>query len=45
MLQILSVGLDTDNDVAFTRQNLGTSASNALLQAVHDAIRPQGWIG
>jgi DNA-binding response OmpR family regulator len=45
MLQILSVGLDTDNDAEFTRQNLGTSASNALLQAVHDAIRPKmDWV-
>lgn len=45
LLQILSVGLDTDDDLAFARQNLGTSASTALLQAVHDAIRPKlDWV-
>lgn len=45
LLQILSVGLDTDDSTLFTRQNLGTSASNALLAAVHDAIRPkQDWV-
>ncbi len=44
-LQILSVGLDTDDELLFARQNLGTSASAALLTAVHDAIRPkQDWV-
>jgi len=45
LLQILSIGIDTDDDLMFARQNLGTSISNALLSAVHDAIRPKlDWV-
>ncbi|HEY6640973.1 response regulator [Povalibacter sp.] len=45
ILQILSVELHTDDDQMFARLNLGTSTSNALLQAVHDAIRPKlDWV-
>ncbi|HEY5806819.1 MAG TPA: response regulator [Povalibacter sp.] len=45
MLQILSVGIDTDDDLLFARQSIGTSVSNALLSVVHDAIRPKlDWV-
>ena len=45
LLQVLSVGLDTDDDLLFARQNLGTSASTALLSAVHGSIRAKrDWV-
>ncbi|HKE93389.1 MAG TPA: response regulator [Povalibacter sp.] len=45
LLQVLSVGIDTDDDLVFARQNIGTTVSNALLTAVHDAIRPKlDWV-
>jgi len=45
VLQILSIGIDTDDALVFARQNIGTSVSNALLAVVHDAIRPKlDWV-
>ncbi len=45
LLQILSIGIDTDDDLVFARQNIGSSIANALLSVVHDAIRPKmDWV-
>ncbi len=44
-LQVLSIGIDTDDELAFARCNVNSSLSNTLLAAVHDAIRPRlDWV-
>lgn len=45
LLQLLSIGVDTDDNLAFTRRNVGSPVSTALLGAVHGAIRPRrDWV-
>ncbi|MGE0582048.1 MAG: PleD family two-component system response regulator [Steroidobacteraceae bacterium] len=45
LLQILSIGIDTDDDLAFARRNVNASVSGTLLAAVHDSIRPKrDWV-
>lgn len=45
LLQILSIGIDTDDDLAFARRNVNASVSGTLLTAVHGAIRPKlDWV-
>lgn len=44
LLQILSIGIDTDDD-RVAREQIGATISNALVAAVHDAIRPKlDWV-
>jgi PleD family two-component response regulator len=44
-LQVLSIGIDTDDQLAFARRNVNASVSGTLLAAVHDAIRPKlDWV-
>lgn len=45
LLQILSIGIDADDEQVFARHHMGTTISETLLRAVHEAIRPKlDWV-
>ncbi len=44
-LKLLSIGIDTDDELAFARCNVNASVSSTLLAAAHGTIRPKlDWV-